>query len=539
MLDLEKFFIIENKNGKKTQEKYLSEKYPKLYEDIINFNKKNLDDISFQEKIWHFINNVDTKVLCYNCKKELKFKRSLSEGYGKYCSLKCTNSCPNHIEKTKETNINKYGGVGTSSEFLKNKIKEGTLKKYGVDNIFKRKDIIEESFLKKYGVKTTSQIEGTKEKRKKTNLKKYGHPHYFLSKESKEKSIKSKSDKFIKKYSDLKIINNVGNNIEIKCEKCDNIFEIDRAVLSHRHNYKVEICTLCNPVSKSISYSEKEVVDFLKEFIPEESIETKNRKILNPQEIDIVVPEKNIGIEYNGIFWHSSYKMEDNYHLKKYIKCKEKGLKLIQIFEDEWVNKRDIVKSILKTNFNIFERVIYGRKCVIKEIDSEMCKNFLNDNHIQGNHNSKIKIGLFYNEELVSVMTFGSLRKSLGMNKIENVYEMVRFCNLKNSKVIGGGSKLFKYFLRKYNPIKIISFSDNRFFSGDLYKNLGFTLIKETKPNYFYIEGRRRVNRFNYRKDILVSMGYDRNKTEREITEEIGLYRIYDCGNKKWEFNNE
>lgn len=538
MMNLEKFFIIENKNGKKTQEKYLKKKFPELYQKIIDFNKNNLHNISFKEKIWHYIYNIDTKILCKNCKKELKFKRSLSEGYGIYCSNKCANKCPDHIEKTKKTNIEKYGGQGTSSDIIKNKIKKTTLKNYGVDNIFKRTDIIKDSFLKKYGVDNVSKVNGVKEKIKKTNLEKYGLISNLLNVDTIKKSLKTKKEKFINRYIDLKIINPNGKIVKIECEKCHNVYEIDRSVLLHRKNYNVEICTICNPVSISISFSEKEILNYIKEILPDEKIENKNRKIIYPQEIDVYLPNKKIGIEYNGLFWHSSYKIDKNYHLMKYLKSKKNGIKLLQIFEDEWLNKKEIVKSIIKTNFNLFDETIYGRKCFVKEINNEICKNFVDNNHIQGHHNSKIKLGLFYGNKLVSVMTFGSLRKSLGMKKIENVYEMIRFCNLKNTKIIGAASKLFKYFLKNYSPDKVISFSDNRYFTGNLYETLGFKFISDTKPNYYYIKDRKRINRFNYRKDVLVSMGYDINKSEKEITEEIGLYRIYDCGNKKWEYNN-
>jgi hypothetical protein len=536
-MNLEKFFIIENKNGKKTQEIFLKKKYPDLYEKIINFCSKNLGDISFKEKVWHFIYNVDDKVLCKHCKKELKFKRSLSEGYGIYCSISCGNKCPEHIKKVKNTCIDKYGGVGTASKLLADKIEKTTNDKYGVDNIFKRKDIIKNGFLKKYGVENVWGVDGVREKTKETNLKRYGYETSFLNPVNRKKSIETKKKIFKEKYKDFNIISDDGDFIEINCDKCKQNYTINRSVLLHRFNLGVECCTNCNPININNSFAEREVIDFIKEILPNEDLVEKDRKILSPQEIDIIIPNKKIGIEYNGLFWHSSYSKDDKYHINKYKKCYEQGYKLIQIFEDEWLEKREIVKSIIKNSLNIFDKIIYGRKCIIKEIDNNMCKKFIDENHIQGHHNSKIKIGLFYENELVSVMTFGGLRKSLGMTHKDNHYEMIRFCNLKNTKIIGGASKLFNYFVKKYKPTQVISFSDNRYFTGDLYNKLGFNYSGETKPNYFYIKSRSRVNRFNFRKNVLVSMGYDKDKTEKEITEEMGLYRIYDCGNKKWVYN--
>ena len=189
-----------------------------------------------------------------------------------------------------------------------------------------------------------------------------------------------------------------------------------------------------------------------------------------------------------------------------------------------------MISNKLKINNKIF-----ARKCLLKEIDSITTNNFLNDNHIQGAINSSIRIGLFYNDDLVSVMTFGKLRNVLG-NKIrkDGEYEMIRFCNKLNTNVIGGASKLYKYFKKKYSPLKIITFANKRYSNGNLYKILGFKLDCSTKPNYWYIIGKHRKHRFLFRKDILVKEGYDKNKTEHQIMIERNIPRIYDCGNIKF-----
>jgi hypothetical protein len=133
-------------------------------------------------------------------------------------------------------------------------------------------------------------------------------------------------------------------------------------------------------------------------------------------------------------------------------------------------------------------------------------------------------------------MTFGCLRKSMGNNSIEDAYELFRFCNKLNTTVIGGADKLLKYFIKTYKPNEIISYADRRWSQGQLYKKLGFEFIHNSKPNYFYINNCKREYRFKYRKDVLVKEGFDKNKTEREIMEERGFNRIYDCGNKKYIF---
>jgi hypothetical protein len=137
-------------------------------------------------------------------------------------------------------------------------------------------------------------------------------------------------------------------------------------------------------------------------------------------------------------------------------------------------------------------------------------------------------------------MTFGNLRKNLGNNSKKGNYELLRFCNSINITVIGGASKLFKYFLSNYTDvIQIISYADRCWSNGNLYRKLGFELDSITEPNYYYIIDNIRRNRYNYRKDKLISMGYDKNKSENTIMREIGYNRIYDCGSLKFIFNKK
>ena len=178
---------------------------------------------------------------------------------------------------------------------------------------------------------------------------------------------------------------------------------------------------------------------------------------------------------------------------------------------------------------------IYARKCIIKELTPKISSEFLINNHIQGNVNASIKIGLYYNDELVSIMTFGKLRNVLG-NKIktENEYEMLRFCNKLNTQVMGGASRLYSFFKLKYKPLKVISFANRRYSNGYLYKQLKFKFEYNTIPNYWYVVGKKRKHRFLFRKDVLVKEGFDATKTEHEIMSQRKIPRIYDCGNIKY-----
>jgi len=135
-------------------------------------------------------------------------------------------------------------------------------------------------------------------------------------------------------------------------------------------------------------------------------------------------------------------------------------------------------------------------------------------------------------------MTFGGLRKSLGSNKKEGYFELLRFCNKKNTTVIGGASKLFKHFLRNFEVKKVISYADRRWSMGNLYEKLGFSLTSKTKPNYFYTKGHYRENRFKYRKSEIIVNEEDKAKTEKEIMKERGYNRVYDSGALKYSYDN-
>lgn len=521
-------FFFDNKSGWKTNEKILSNKYPEIYNEIKIFSEKNsLTQLKFQQQIWHFLYKYNKIPKCAECQKDLKFKRSLKEGYGVYCSLSCTNKNKNHIEKSKESWL-------LNKDSIIQKIKKTNMEIYGVENIFEDKEKIKKSIIKKYNVSHISKLPEINEKRKRTFLEKYNCTSNFKRDDIRKKNIDSKQLNFLDKNINFNFINFTGSTLSLICSQCYNEYDISRVLFRHRIMFNKNPCTKCVPINSSDSFYEKEIYEYIKS-IYDGIILENDRNIISPKELDIFLPDKKIGIEFNGLFWHSSKYVDNTYHLKKMNSCRLENIDLIQIFEDEWVYKKEIVKSIINYKLKNSINTIYGRKCIVKEIDSKTYKLFCDKNHIQGYVNAKYKIGLFYNDELVSIMSFGELRKSLGSKKEKDTYELLRYCSKLNTTIIGGVSKLFKYFLDKVNPNKIISFSDNRYFNGDLYQKLNFKFNKETKPNYFYItDYLKRENRFKFRKDVLVSEGFDSNKTEFEIMDERKIYRIWDCGNKKW-----
>jgi hypothetical protein len=353
--------------------------------------------------------------------------------------------------------------------------------------------------------------------------------------DSRKNNHSSKLINFNEKYKGLNVIDDSGDYVKLKCNDCNKEYDIDRSLLFYRFKNKINPCTICNTVSELKSIKEKEVIDFLSSLGL--NLIKGDRDILNGKEIDILIPDFNIGIEFNGLYWHCEKYVDKDYHLNKTNVCESKGIHLIHIFEDEWVNNKDIVKSRLKNLFKLTENKVYGRKCIIKEVNTKDKTKFLNDNHIQGTIGSKVNLGLYYNDELVSIMTFGKGR--VVMNGVKNEWELLRFCNKINHSVIGGASKLFKHFIKNYNPKQLISYADRRWSQGNLYDQLGFNKTHNSTPNYFYVVNNEREHRFKYRKNLLVEAGFDIKKTEREIMYDRGIYRIYDCGNLVYIYNNK
>lgn len=323
----------------------------------------------------------------------------------------------------------------------------------------------------------------------------------------------------------------------IKDNRCNHIYE------KWLNNGKIIllkdriICPICNP-NNAISALETKLFDYIRTLNID--VEQSNRTIIDPLELDIVIPSKKIAIEFNGNYWHSEIcKIESMYHLNKTNSCKDVGYRLIHIFEDEWVNKCQIVKARLRNILGYTKKHIYARRCIIKEIDNEIKNKFLTKYHIQDKDNSAIKLGLFYKNRLVSVMTFGKRRFD---NK--EGFELMRYCTIANFNIVGGAGKLLSYFRKNYNTLNlpIISYADKRWSIGNLYKQLGFTLTHESSPGYFYIKNNdilNRLSRYQFQKHLLKGKLeiFDGSLTEVENMKNNGYTRIWDCGNYVFELN--
>ena len=487
---------------------------------------------------------------CLNCGKPIK--------NNKYCSLKCSNNSEIVKQLKEQTLFSNYGvTTGMHSTVIRDKIKKTYLENYGVEYGFQSqivKDKTKKTNLEKYGVEHPATLDYVKDKAKKTNLERYGVDHALQLKEyqdkvkktnlerygvdivSKSKEVRNKlkialfktfkhtnQENFNEKY----IRENFIENDKFKLKEFCEYFNIRNRSGACKIKRMFEITEPNDDVSPNTGHSKMELELF--EWIPIENKISGDRTIIKPLELDIYLPSYKIAIEYDGTYYHSN--LDKDYHLNKTKLCETKGIQLLHIFDFDNI---DIWKSMILNKLGKSEK-IYARKCNIKELNYEQIKDFLIDNHLQGECRSSINIGLFYNDELVQVMTFGKPRFNNNYD-----YEIIRLCTKKYFHIVGGVSKLFNYFKKKYKG-SIITYANKRFSYGEIYKVLGFTKIGETQPNYFYVKNTEVLSRYQCQKHKLSNLleNFDPNLSESDNMLNNGYLKIYDCGNCVFTYNNK
>jgi hypothetical protein len=289
------------------------------------------------------------------------------------------------------------------------------------------------------------------------------------------------------------------------------------------------LCPKCRPPVKHSS-SEIEIAEYIKT-ITDKTILLGNRFEIYPLELDIYIPDLKLAFEYCGLYYHSELLGKfKTYHLDK-LKCANKAnIKLITIFEDEWLLKKDIVKNKINTIINRSSQVLYARNCKVKIITNKLANQFLNKYHLQGTGRANISIGLYKDDELLSVMTFSKTN----ISRQQYEWEINRYSTKFDITVVGGASKLFKFFVKEINPKIVITYSDLRWSIGHVYSKIGFVREKDTPPNYWYINGQKRIHRYTLRK----CKHDEKLLTEWENRKSQGWNRIWDCGNAKYKWVN-
>lgn len=346
------------------------------------------------------------------------------------------------------------------------------------------------------------------------------------------KSLRLTKDQFIEKskevhkdkydYSKINYIS-LMNNVSILCPEHGEFLQ--RA----GHHIGGSGCPSCPAI---ISSDHQEIMDYIKS-ISDTEIKTNDRQAISPYELDIYLPEYNFAIEHHGLYWHSYGQQESpsdkKKHQHKHQLCVDNNIKLYQILENEWFHPstKEILKSKIKLSLGMGNK-IYARKCSVRELDNNEYREFMSKYHMQGNRSASVRIGLFYQDELISVMSFNKHPKY--------EWEITRFASKTDTIIVGGASKLFKYFNVNYNPGQILTYADRRYSDGNLYRKLGFKFDGFTDPNYFYMRNGEIFSRQQFQKHKLRDKLEDFDQTLSESANMFnnGYRRMWDAGHYRF-----
>lgn len=528
----------------------------KIIEDTLILQTPFLpQSVTIQQRGWHIMHNIDCVPICPNisCNNYLKFQKDNT--YSKYCSRKCVANSPETLQKRKNSVIKTYGSEQAYKEYKASILKKISNEKYGVDNIFQADEIkekIKQTVMEKYGVEHSSQSKIVKDNISNTMIERYGVEHALQSKEFRDKfnntmieryevghalqseeilsKIKQNNNKQfdrdhhsqIHMSSDtLKKLNNKEwliakhHDEEFTIDAISNILNIDKTTVSrYLQEHSIEI------KRHASSFPEHEITEFLNSY--EVKTISNSRNIINPYELDIYLPDYNLAIEYCDLYWHSDINKPKNYHKIKYEQCKLKNIRLLTIFENEWLKNKDLVKRKI---LNIINKEnndrIFARKCKIVNVLQKNKGKFFDQYHIQGDGPSSINYGLEYNGELIAVMGFIQSKEYFILNRYAT------------SRIVAGGfTKLLTHFEKEYNKPKIITFADLRWSEGELYKNSGFKIDKILKPDYYWCKDKTLWHKFNFRHSRMKNKlnKYDSNISEADNMTNDGYYKIWDCG---------
>lgn len=412
--------------------------------------------------------------------------------------------------------------------------------------------------LKKHG--TTNYLASKEGKRKtiETNFKKYGVKSYTQTEEYRQSILGKKDSPETKNNKRLGILKRNYNDLFRKYSHCVPLFKFEeyRGVKGYnKYNWKCNVCgknfeSSCDNGAFPICYHCKPTGSFheilCKEYLDMFKIDYKfkYRGLPSGQEIDILIPEKQLGIEIGGLYYHSSAKNNypKSYHVGKTNECESNNIKLFTIFDDEFYNpiKKRIVFNKLKCSIGKIHRKIPARKCEVVELSATQCNKFLKKYHIQGTIGSSYKYGLTCKNRLVAIMTFNKGRTATGHKAQKDIWELGRYCTVFNFSIVGGAGKLLSHFIKNINPKEIYSYADRRWSGGNLYEKIGFTFVKNTSPNYWYTKSfKTREHRVKYQKHKLTPMkSYNPTLTEEEIMKREKYYKIWDCGSKLYLWKN-
>lgn len=318
-----------------------------------------------------------------------------------------------------------------------------------------------------------------------------------------------------------------GKKVWWQCPKDESHVWYMRVNDRYSNKQNCPVCAAANYVSRA----EEDLSSFLSTFV---TVEKSHRKIIHPYEIDIYIPSKQIGIEFNGLYWHSELKGKTRaYHHSKWLAAKKAGIQLIQIWEDDWNRNPELVKRMLSHKLGVSqEKTVYARKTQVDNITLQEMRAFLEANHIQGHSNGSYYLGLRdkENNEIVAVLV---LKKEPGTDG--RTLNIIRYATSVN--VVGGFTKLLTHAERTYTPEKFITFADHTVSDGGLYEKNGFIAEKELDPDYMYVVKGERKHKFGYRLKRFRNdpeLKFEEGLTERELAELNKIPRIWDAGKTRY-----
>ena len=550
-MDLNKFVEVLYNNSGKLEGQRINEKWFIKHGYISEWQYFVENKIVDSKTLYMFINNVSEKCSTYNCNNARRFI-GFRDGFKQYCES-CARTTNNWMKNGKEIDVQLSEIVSfvkdNNGKYSSSKIK--LLSNKSVNNLKTKNShlvnasISEHLFNFEHGLIALPKCKSCGKEHNNYKFSNNGYSEYCKGKCSQNNNVESRTlslrKHFYKKYND-NVNSTEDYNIEMFSESDylnnQRIVKYTHNKCGHKYEYDINYqghtkCPKCFPIRSKTQYF---IYDWLKDFT---DCSFNNRQFIAPLELDILT--NTFALEYDSLTFHSFGKsthyplnnISENkkVHLHKTDLCEKNGIQLFRIFSNEWVKNEKIWKSVILSKLGKTQR-IYARKCTIKEIDYVTANSFIEDNHLQGNAKQSVRLGLYYNEELVSVMTFGKSRYNKNIE-----YELIRFCSKLNTTIVGGASKLLKYFEINYKPKSIISYANRRWSQGNLYEKLGFTFKHNTDPNYFYFKGNDSSDlksRVQFQKHKLKDKleQFDASLTETENMFNNGYRKIYDCGNK-------
>lgn len=458
-----------------------------------------------------------------------------------YCSRDCARSCPVAVSKRQNAIIERYGDHNMRTAKGLEEYREGVMKKYGVASPCKCPSVVDKmrrTNLERYGTEWTTQSNEMREKAERTLMERYGVTNPMKSEEIRKKARETNMDRYgtpnpmqnhihpetlrlledeeylLKMYDEYKLYTKISEVLGISVAATQRRF----AAIGHK------------PVNhKGVSRGEMDIVNMVRAM--EIGVEHGTRGVLpNRKELDIYIPSHNLAIEFNGVHWHSELYRDRAYHQQKSLQCKELGIQLIHVWEDDWDNKRDIVEAKIKAKLGLTEEREYARKTVVEVVPSKEARAFIDQNHIQGKTTASVWLGLRDGQ--------GELVACMGMRKVDANWDLNRFATSKT--VVGGFSKLLKHFKRNYEWEEIYTYAHLDYSHGVVYEKNGFVKSHITEPGMWYTGGGERLRRERFMKHKLPALfgDVDMRKTEAEIMRDHGYVRIYDAGSIKYVMKN-